>query len=145
MGHWDWKWFFVVMMLVGGYMYYDLSGKSDLTKTLLARGMTSPGTVIDKRERPHRRGTDYYVKFNYKVEGQETQKAELEVPSSYYDSVGKGTTIEVLYLKEDPKQCMIKGLKLASEGVVTFALVALILGSAGSGWVAVDYAKSAKG
>jgi hypothetical protein len=144
MGNWDWKWAFVLMLLVGGYMYYDKSGKSDLTKTLQQQGVLALGTITDGHKTTSRRGgSSYYVKVRYTPDGQGTQNPELEVSSSFYDRAGKGMPVEVLYLKADPKQCMIKGEALASESEATIALVILVLGATGSGWLAVDYAKKA--
>lgn len=145
MGNWDWKWVFVGMILVGGYMYYDKSSKSDLSNTLQERGVSVNGTIIDGYEQTRRKGgTSYYIVVQYKPEGLGTQKTKLEVSSSLYDRVAKNMPVEVLYLKEDPTQFMIKGEPLASESEATIALVILIIGMAGGGWFAVDYVKAKK-
>ena len=145
MGNWDWKWIFVGMILVGGYMYYDKSSKSDLSNTLQERGVAVNGLIIDGHEQTRRKGgTSYYLVVQYKPEGLGLQKTKLEVSSSLYGRVAKNMPVEVLYLKEEPTQFMIKGEPLASEDEATIALVILAIGMAGGGWFGVDHVMNAR-
>src|SRR6187402_2600538 len=99
MGDFDWKWVFVLAVLLGGYMYYDKSGKSDLTKTLQKRGLVAKGSIIDGHKTTSRKGgTSYYVKVHYSPQSGGNKKQQFEVPSAFYDRMQLNMPVEVLYL-----------------------------------------------
>lgn len=145
MGDFDWKWVFVLALLIGGYLYYDASSKSDLTKTLQERGLAAKGTIVDGYERSRRKsGTDYFVEVQYTPGDRGTKKQKLQVSSDYYRRIAKNIPVDVLYLGEDPLVFMLKGEPLYSETDTTVALVVLFVGLVGSAWLGFDYWKAKK-
>ncbi|MGC4002021.1 MAG: hypothetical protein QM811_02280 [Pirellulales bacterium] len=62
----DWKWFCVILLLIGGFMLFNSMSKSELMEDLQTKGVKTQGTITSGEERTGRKGSKTYkVKILY--------------------------------------------------------------------------------
>ena len=129
----NWRWIFVVVLLLGGLGYALTKEGLRLTRELQSRGAKTQGRVVKKYDAPHK------FDFEYHVANKKFEKARVMVPSDVYPSLNENSVVDLLYLPEDPSKVMVAYVPLACEHDLDFAHGILLVGIIGSAYLGLHF------